>query len=75
MEPKERDAVAAICMMAAFADGAKTDHERESLSRIFSDMGSDDLALVSQRVLMGQTSLDTEVTALASAESRRTPLR
>ena len=64
MDPSERDAVAAICVMAAFADGAKSDSERESLRRILAGMGSDDFALVSERVLMGQTSLEAEVDSL-----------
>jgi uncharacterized protein (DUF697 family)/tellurite resistance protein len=70
MDPRERDAVAAISMMAAFADGGKSDNERDSLQRILEGLGSSELAVISQRVLLGQTNLETEVAKLDSPESK-----
>jgi uncharacterized protein (DUF697 family)/tellurite resistance protein len=70
MDPRERDAVAAICVMAAFADGAKSNNERESLQRILEGLGGGELVLATQRVLLGQTGLGAEVANLVSPESK-----
>ena len=70
MEANERNAVAALSMMAAFADGSKTDAERDSLRKLYADFGSDDLALVSRRVLSGETSLEAEAAKLATPEAK-----
>jgi len=65
----ERDAaIAAICVMAAFADGQKNDAERERLRGILDGAA---LAAVYQRVLLKRTTLDAEVARLQGAEERQ----
>ena len=71
MEQQEREALAALCLMAAFADGQKSDAERDAVKRILDGLGGGgDLALTTQRVLLGQTSLEAEVARLGSPEAR-----
>jgi uncharacterized protein (DUF697 family)/tellurite resistance protein len=70
MERSERDAIAALCAMAALADGRKSEEERERIRGILDGLGGGELLLASQRVLLGQTSLEAEAAKLTSAEGR-----
>ncbi|ANM29548.1 hypothetical protein ABI59_08070 [Acidobacteria bacterium Mor1] len=71
MEPREQEAITAICLMAALADGSKSDPERERLKQIFD--GFDDVPsapAIYQKVILGKTDLSAETAALGSAETR-----
>jgi uncharacterized protein (DUF697 family) len=70
MTDRERDAITALCLMAAFADGQKADAEREKLREILAGLGGDASAAMFQRVLLKQTSLEAEAAALGSPELR-----
>jgi uncharacterized protein (DUF697 family) len=67
---KERDAVATICLMAAFADGAKDDRERDRLKAIFDSLGTEFSPALYSRVVLGQSRLEDTVPTLASPELR-----
>ena len=69
MNDTEQQALAAICLMAAFADGEKSDAERAKMKEVFDGLGGVAPG-VYQRVLLKQTSVDREVAALASPETR-----
>lgn len=65
----DRDqAIAAICVMAAFADGQKHDAERERLRGILDGPA---LAAVYQRVLLKRTTLEAETARLEGTEERQ----
>ena len=70
MTDRERDAITALCLMAAFADGQKADAEREKLREILAGLGGDASAGMFQRVLLKQTSLEAEAAALGTPELR-----
>lgn len=68
----QRDAaIAALCVMAAFADGRKSDVERERLRGIIAGLDGAALADVYQSVLLRRTTLEAEVARLQSAEERQ----
>jgi hypothetical protein len=65
----DRDAaIAAICVMAAFADGQKNDAERERLRGVLDGAA---LAAVYQQVLLKRTTLEAEVARLEGTEERQ----
>lgn len=70
----EREAVLAICLMAALADGTKDQAERERLKQVFEslDPTSDNAAYlrVYQRVILQQTSLAHEAATLSTPQVR-----
>ncbi len=70
LTPDERDAVATLCLLAAFADGRKDDAERERLRAVFDGLGADFSADRYQRVLMGQADVAAEAARLASPVAR-----
>lgn len=70
LTPTERDAVATICLLAAFADGRKDDAERERLRSIADGLGAAFSPERYQRVLMGQADLTAEAAALATPAAR-----
>ncbi len=68
----EHEAILIVCLMAAFADGGKSDAERAEFKRItegFSLPGVD-LAKLYQDVLMKRTSVERAASALPSPASR-----
>lgn len=67
---KERDAVATLCLMAAFADGRANDHERDRLRSVFAALDTDFSPERYERVLLGQVSLEAEVDRIASPAVR-----
>lgn len=70
--PQEADAaIAALCVMAAFADGAKSDAERDQVRGIASALGGDALAAVYQDVLRQRTTLAREAARLSSPAERQ----
>lgn len=54
---KERDSIATICLMAAFADGKKDESERARLKKIFEDMDSGFSPALYSDVLLGKVQL------------------
>lgn len=68
----QRDAaIAAICVMAAFADGLKSEVERERLRGIVDGLDGAALASVYQDVLLKRTTLEGEAARLQTAEERQ----
>uniref|UniRef100_A0A832I4X0 GTPase n=1 Tax=Eiseniibacteriota bacterium TaxID=2212470 RepID=A0A832I4X0_UNCEI len=70
MTDREREAVAALCLMAAFADGSKADRERDQLKEIFESIGGGATASVYHRVVLKKIALEDEAAALGSSELR-----
>jgi uncharacterized protein (DUF697 family)/tellurite resistance protein len=64
------DALLAVCLLAAFADGSKSPEEREEIRRIAADLGSEDFAQLSRQILLGKVTLEGATSALESAELR-----
>lgn len=63
-------AVAAICLLAALADGHNSKDERERLKEIFESLGDVKTASLYQRVMLGQTSLKEEAAVLSTPALR-----
>jgi uncharacterized protein (DUF697 family)/tellurite resistance protein len=63
-------AVAAICLLAALADGHNSRSERDRLKEIFESLGDVKTASLYQRVMLGQTSLEAEAAALSTPALR-----
>ncbi len=68
MQAEDQKAILAIALLAAFADGAKDDREREEVRRIADSLASAssavDLRAIYQEVLMKRLGLDQAVAAL-----------
>lgn len=71
ISPEAADAIAAICLMAAFADGQKGELEQQQLKDVFDSLGSLKTAALYQRVMLGGTTLAEEARDLATPELRR----
>ena len=74
MEKTEQQAILAIALMAAFADGAKGDRERAAIKRIADGLARDaafDVPALYQDVLLKRRSLAETARALASPETRQ----
>lgn len=70
--PSDTDAaIAALCVMAAFADGRKSDAEREQVRGIAAGLGGDALAAIYQDVLRQRTTLEREAARLSSPAERQ----
>lgn len=72
MTAAEREAMGAICLLAAFADGSPDDLERERIKSVSKTLGSeaglsDD---VYERVIFKRTSVEQEARALGTPELR-----
>lgn len=59
-------AIAAICLMAAFADGNKSDSEQAQLKQLFESLGDLNSAQIYQHVMLEKTSVKKEAKALKS---------
>jgi uncharacterized protein (DUF697 family)/tellurite resistance protein len=72
MKDSEKKAVLGVCVMAAFADGAKAEAERGEIQRIADGLAGQDanLAAGAQDVLLGRASLTQLARELESAEAR-----
>ncbi len=68
----EKRAVVGVCMLAAFADGAKVEREREELRRIVDGLAGADayLATSAQDALTGRVTLAQIAAELRSVESK-----
>ncbi len=71
LSPETRDAIATICLMAAFADGTKQAEERDRLKAIFDSLGTAFSPTLYSRVLLGQVQL-AEVTPHLADPALRT---
>ena len=71
MDTAQAEALAAICVMAAFADGEKSAEERDHLKGVFDDLDGASHSAVYQRVLLKKTDVAKEAAALDSEELRR----
>ncbi len=74
MTPEEEAAILAICLMAAFADGAKDDRERAQLKSIADSLAnatSVNLAALYQDVLMKRRSLAQTAAQLHTPEAKQ----
>lgn len=69
----EKESILTLCLMAAFADGGKSDVERTELKRIAENFPESDvnLAALYHRVLLRQVSTAQTAEALAKAEARQ----
>lgn len=64
------EALIAICLFAAFADGEKSDEEREHIESLARELGGGDVAAVSRRILMGRLSVDVAAAELKTRQDR-----
>lgn len=73
MTTQERDALAAICLLAAFADGEPDDKERAHLKTIAEQLGADGQISPSvyQRVIFKQTDAAKEAAQLSTPELKK----
>jgi uncharacterized protein (DUF697 family)/tellurite resistance protein len=69
-EAATSDSLLAICLFASFADGEKSDAERDQIQRMAGELGSTDVAAVSRQILMGKLSLDSIAANLVTSEHR-----
>jgi uncharacterized protein (DUF697 family)/uncharacterized tellurite resistance protein B-like protein len=69
MTTMEREAIAAVCLFAAWADGAQTDVERDSLRKALEEMGPISDA-VYQRVAMKRSTVEEEASRILEPAHR-----
>ena len=65
-----QDALLAVCLFAAFADGEKSDAEREEVRRLADEFGSENLPSISRQILLRKLPLESVVANLAEREDR-----
>lgn len=73
MNEQEQKSILTLCLMAAFADGAKHERERAEVKRIADALASDasiNIAALYQDVLLKRVSLAETTAALTTPESR-----
>jgi uncharacterized protein (DUF697 family) len=72
MNKSEQEAVVAIALMAAFADGQKNENEHAAIKRVSEgfQLGLVDMASLYQRVITGSMSLEQAVSLLTSETSK-----
>jgi uncharacterized protein (DUF697 family)/tellurite resistance protein len=69
----EQKSILTLCLMAAFADGAKHDREREEIKRVASSLAGDASANITALytdVLMKRVSLEQAAAALSTTEAK-----
>jgi len=69
-ETATADSLLAICLFASFADGEKSDAEREQIGRMAEELGSANLAGITRQILMGKLSFGTVSENLHSNNDR-----
>lgn len=69
MTTMEREAIAAVCLFAAWADGVQSDVEREAIRRALDEMGPISDA-VFQRVAMKRTTIEEEASRILDSANR-----
>jgi len=70
MNPDQARALTAISMFAAFADGAKSDPEREKVREVVDGLGEVSTSEAARRVLLRQTTVAQEAAILDTQELR-----
>ena len=70
MKESDRDALATIALVAAFADGYRSPEEVEQLKAVARDIGGGDYDTIARKVLSGQASLPAVVASLSDDEAR-----
>lgn len=74
MNPEQQQAILTIALLAAFADGANDEREREEIRRLAESLagepGAPDLAALYRGVLLKRVGLETAAAALADAGHR-----
>jgi uncharacterized protein (DUF697 family)/tellurite resistance protein len=75
MNPEQQKAILTIALLAAFADGANDEREREEIRRLAESLAGEpdapDLAALYREVLLKRASLETAAAALADAGHRQ----
>jgi uncharacterized protein (DUF697 family)/tellurite resistance protein len=75
MHPEQQQAILTIALLAAFADGANAEREREQIRRLAESLGgtegSPDLLALYQKVLLKQASLTDSAAALTDPSLRQ----
>ena len=74
MTEQEQKSILTICLMAAFADGAKHERERDEVRRVASSLAGDastHIAALYQDVLLKRVSLSQVASSLSSPEMRQ----
>jgi uncharacterized protein (DUF697 family)/tellurite resistance protein len=74
MNEQEQKSILTLCLMAAFADGAKHDREREEIKRVATSLsgnGPTHVAALYQDVLLKRVSLPQAISALSSPETKQ----
>lgn len=64
------DALLAVCLFAAFADGEKSDSERDEVRRLAEEFGSENLSALSRQILMRKLPLESVVADLRAPQDR-----
>jgi uncharacterized protein (DUF697 family)/tellurite resistance protein len=64
------DALLAICLFSAFADGDQSNAERQIIAGFSEEAGNENVAVISRRILMGKLDLKTAVAALESPQDK-----
>lgn len=70
MTNAEKEAVATLCLMAAFADGHKGDGERQHIKVVMDSLEGISTPALYQKVLLKQATLAEAAAALESPETR-----
>ncbi len=75
MNPEQQQATLTIALLAAFADGANDDREREQIRRLAESLGSElnapDLPVIYQRVLLMQATVKDSTAVLVDPAHRQ----
>lgn len=73
MSEQEIRSILTLCLMAAFADGAADDRERDEIRRVADGLGGNgiDVASLYQDVLLKRVDLDQAAAALKTAQTRQ----
>ena len=70
MTTSEKEAVATLCLMAAFADGQKGDEEREHIKAVVDTLEGVSTPALYQKVLLNRVTLEEAAGALERPETR-----
>lgn len=71
MDQKEQQAVMTIALLAAFADGRNEDREREELRHVADALGTSNVPVLVQEVLLKRVTVSDAAAALATPDTRR----
>jgi uncharacterized protein (DUF697 family)/tellurite resistance protein len=74
MNTAEQRAILTLCLMAAFADGGNSEHERAEIKRIADTLGAEgalDVSAIYQEVLLRKPDLATVAGAIAQPDQRQ----